>query len=59
MDSIRIITILVAEGRFTIYNLNGALVRNGIANGNTTDRLTKGFYILDLGTKCHKISLFS
>jgi len=51
------ITIQGVEGKFRIYNVSGVLVQKGIANGNTTVRLSKGFYIVDLGTECHKVSV--
>jgi hypothetical protein len=51
------ITIQGVEGKFSIYNVSGVLVQKGIANGNTTVRLSKGFYIVDLGTECHKVSV--
>jgi len=51
------ITIQGVEGKFSIYNVSGVLIQKGIANGNTTVRLSKGFYIVDLGTECHKVSV--
>jgi len=51
------ITIQDVNGKFAIYNVGGALIQKGITNGNTTVQLPKGFYIVDLGSKCHKVSV--